>query len=387
MLTTQELARLEQARRGQKALSVYLDGAPADLPGQPPRRYELDQLVRRQRDALGDAPREERAAFEACVARLRDRLAALEGAEGAEGAPGWVGFFPAAGDDHVEALPARTPTLVAWGDGARIAPYVRALKQHRPAIVVTADARAATIRLYARGALEIVDRLHATPGHEGPPHMGYPPRAGFHTGTRGGTGADDEDRERRTAYARMRRELVHRVEALAGSRAWIFVAGTGRVVAGIIDALPERLRGRARRLAGVDAHAGEARLRLAAEQAASAASREHDLERVTALLEASMAGGRGVAGARATFAALRAWAVEGLYFSSTFLQRHPARAEALLRLALAQAADVEHVAGAAADRLDASGGVGAALRFQPARRGSAVVGVEGVTPAPLAGTG
>ena len=374
MLTKQELAHLADTLRGQKVLSVYLDGTPGSFPAQSTTPQELDGLLAREREALRDASHEEREAFDACVRSLHARLADHEESSGA---PGWVGLFPVRGDAHVEKLPCRMPTLVAWAEGARIAPYVRALKQHRPAIVVTADSRGATIRVYVRGTLEIVETLHTAPIDERPPHMGYPPRAGFHTGTRGGTGADEEDHERRVAFERMRRDMIRQVDVLAGARAWIFVGGIAPIVAGIIDALPERLRARARRLTGLDVHSSEARIRAAAEHAASAASEEHDVELVVALLDASAAGTQGASGPRATIDALEACAVECLFFTSAFMLRHPTRTETLVRLALAQSADVEHVAGQAADRLDAAGGVGATLRFVPARRVSAVAGGVG----------
>lgn len=374
MFTRQDLARLEQALGGMKVLSVYVDGSAADPALREARSRALLRLVAHERDARRGASREELEAFDACVRRLQASLASP--AE-APSAPGWVGFFPARGDAHVEALPVRPPTMVAWDDGPRIAPYVRALKQHRPAIVVVVGAQAASIQVYVRGTLSVVEKLHVEPTHVAGTHTGRPPRMGFHPGAHGSTGADEHDRERHAAFERMRRQLVSQVEVLAGERAWILVGGSGPVPSTVIEALPARMRARARRIAGVDARTSQARLRAAVERAVSAATQEHDDARVLELLDARDAGGRGIAGAPDALGALRLHAVDCLLFTGAFLEREPARAESLVRLALAQGAEVEHVSGAAAERLDAAGGVAARLRFTPAPAETALAMANG----------
>jgi stalled ribosome rescue protein Dom34 len=200
---------------------------------------------------------------------------------------------------------------------------------------------------------------------------------GFHNGTRGGTGADEYDRERRAAFERMRRELIARLEVLAGERAWVFVGGSGPIPATVIDALPARLRARARRISGVDGRMGRAALRAAVERTVAEASREQDEARVRELLEGRDAGRRGVTGAMAALGALQVHAVDSLLLTGDFIDREPERAESLVRQALAQGAEVEQVSGPAAERLDATGGVAAHLRFATASGGMALAAANG----------
>lgn len=365
MLTRNALAQLERSLRGTRVLSVYLDRSTQDFANRDAWRLTLDNLIDEQRDALGaHASHEERAAFDACVARLRERLAEPEPVAAP---PGWVGLFPAAGEPYVEALPVQMPTLVAWGDGARVAPCIRALKQHIPAIVAIVDSREADLYVYARGTLERADRIRATVRGFDAAHMGNPPRQGFHTGTRGTAGADEAQTKRRAGTEALVRELVSQLEMLAGSRAWILVGGIPDVAAEVVNALPERLLQRARKLRGVDVHASVAEIEEAAEHVATAASRERDLAHVLDLIDREAASGRGVSGYQRTREALAEHAGDTLFMTGRFIGEHAAEAEELARLAFAEAADLEYVSAAAAERLDQAGGVGALLRFVPVR--------------------
>jgi hypothetical protein len=56
--------------------------------------------------------------------------------------------------------------------------------------------------------------------------------------------------------------------------------------------------------------------------------------------------------------------VRDLYITHRYLEDHPAEAEAAVRSAIDQAASVEEVSGAAAEQLDAHGGMAARLRYR-----------------------
>lgn len=361
MLTLLELVQLERSYRTGKALTVYLDGRSPDPAQRTAWRRALNHALAEVRDTLHDAPHAEREAFARCVEEMEESLAEHDGALRARG---WVGFFPEEGVAHTEALPVDVPLIVAWGDGIRVAPYIRALKQHQPAIVALVDSRMARIHRLAHGVLEEVETLRAH-AHVGPAtHMGYPPRQGFHTGTRGSTGSDVSDRELRAATADMLRTLADRLTTLAGSDGWILVAGIPEVVGDAMSAMPIRLERRVRRLHNLDVHASRAQIAAAAESGAREARREYDLARVTDLLERHAAGGHGVAGLPLTLEALHEHAVEALYFTGEFLATHAAGAELLVRAAFEQRVRPEYVSGPAATRLDdEAGGVGASLRF------------------------
>ena len=370
MLTLLELVQLERSYRSGKALTVYLDGRSPDPAQKTAWRRALNHAVAEVRDTLHDAPHGEREAFARCVEAMEESLADLDGALRARG---WVGFFPEEGVAHTEALPVDVPMIVAWGSGIRVAPYLRALKQHQPAIVALVDSRMARVHRYAHGALEEIETLRAH-AHVGPAdHMGYPPRQGFHTGTRGTTGSDTSDRELRAATADMLRTLADRVATLAGSDGWILLAGIPEMVSDAISVMPIRLERRVRRLEHLDIHATRAQIAEAAEAGAREARRECDLARVTDLLERYAAGGHGVAGFPLTLEALHEHAVEMLYFTGQFLEVHAAGAEVLVRAAFEQRVRPEYVSGPAATRLDdEAGGVGASLRFVSMRTRPAV---------------
>lgn len=375
MLTHNALAQLERSLRATRVLSVYLDRTAHDPASRDLWRQQLDQLVIHAREGLSGSHAEQ-AGFERCVDRLYQHLGSDEMAPRS---PGWVGLFPMTGEPYVAAVPVQMPTLVAWEEGARIAPFIRALKQHIPAIVAIATSREARIYIYAGGTIEAAGTIYEPRRSSAFDHMGDPPHGRFHQGTHGAPGTEVGAAKDLAATEAMVRELSGELETLAGSRAWILIDGSPDVAAEVLAALPERLRRRAHRLRGVDVHSTEAELRDAAEHVATAASRERDLELVLELLDREAAGGRGVSGRVGTLEALHEHAVDRLFITGKFIREHAGDAEALVRLAFEQRADLEYVSAAAAARLDDAGGVGALLRFVPARGQPA--------PAELAGAG
>ena len=365
MLSLTELARTERPLRSAKALSVYLDGAVEDPAVRAAWRQELHHRLARERQALARAAHDEREALERCAAQLDRRLA---GFDGALGAPGWFGFFTPEGEVHADVLPVRMPNLVAWGEGLRIGPYIRALKQLRPAIVAVVDARRARIYEYARGGVQEVETIHAHARTSPPQHMGAPPRQGFHMGTHGTAGTDAAERALRAGTQAMLRQLVARLEVLAGAESWIFVGGIPEVTAATMRLVPDRLHDRAQRIGGLDVHATRAQIAAAVEEATTEASRARDLTLVRVLLSRRAGDGRAVAGVHDTRKAVRAHTAKCLFFTGAFVHDQAPACESFLRHALEDDVELEFVSGAAADALDEVGGVGALLRFAPVAR-------------------
>jgi hypothetical protein len=365
MLTWQELVELERSLPQQKVLSVYLDGTVRDPAARAAWRRILRNGLTRTRDALRDAPHAEREAFDACVAQLEK---AVGPDEVALGSPGWMGFFAAGAEPRVARLPVAVESQVAWGDGLRIAPALGASVAHAPAALALVDARVARIYRLGEEALELLETQRAE-AHVGPAeHMGYPPRVGFHTGTRGTAATDEAQRELRAGTEAMLREVAHRLEGIAGRGGCILLGGIPETVAELERSLSERGRERAHRIAGVDVHATPAQLTAMAIAERHVAEQEGALQRVLAVLDRGAAGGKGALGLEATAEALAERAVERVLVTPRFITDHPAEMEAVLRESFAQAAGVELMTGAAAGRLDADGGgVAARLRFVPAR--------------------
>lgn len=374
MLRQSELVALERSLRGTRTLSVYLNGESTDPARRHVWRATLDEEIVGLRASLREAPHAEREAFDRSVERLRGLLAPLTGPLGS---PGYAAFVT---DDEVvyaEALPLPMAPTLAWGNGIRIAPYVRALKQLRPAIVAVVDSRRARLYRYERATLDPVETIR---GHAkvGPiaRSRGGGGRAGFHQPTRGQTGADEADRVLREGTARLMRETADRIAKLAGEDGWVIVGGTKKAAHALQRALPETLAPRALISTSLHLSASENDIARAAEEGARTLRRDADLAAVAQVIERRTGDQRGVVGLEPTLRALRERAVGELYFTPAVLASHPADAEEAVEEALDQGALVEEVSGEAATRLDAAGdGIGATLRFVP---------LEGTTPVPTA---
>lgn len=361
MLSHSELLELDRSLRGSRVLSVYIDGNAPDPAKRAVWRRRLENSITDLRRSLESAPHAEREAFEQCVRLLWQRLATIRGAIRA---PGFVAFIAEDGVRYADVLPSPTPTLVAWETGARVAPYVRALKQQRPVIIAMVDHRRARLYRYRFGALEELETLRAR-AHVGPmERMEGRPSSLFHPGTRGATGADEADRVLRSGHERMLSELAGRLVALAGEDGWIVIGGTPQPAKAAARALPAQIAPRSQVMPSLELRSTRAEIARAAARGASLLRGARDREQVAELIDRAAAGGAGTAGVEPTLDALHAGAVEALFFSQRFLEQHAAEAEAAIREAFDQDASVEEVTGTAATRLDAeAGGMAARLRF------------------------
>lgn len=366
MLTWQELVEHERSLPPQKVLTVYLDGTVRDPAARTAWRRVLRNEVARVRETLGDAPRAEREAFDSCVTQLE---AAVGPGEATLGSPGWMGLFAAGAEPRVARLPVPVASQVTWGEGFRVAPSLGAAITHPPAALALVDARMARIYRLRADALELVE-THRAEAHVGPAeHMGYPPRVGFHTGTRGTAGTDEAQRELRAGTEAMLREVSHRLEAIAGRSGSILLGGIPETVAELERSLSTRGRERAHRIAGVDVHATPAQLAAMAIAECNVAAQDGARGRVLDVIDRGAAGGKATLGLEATAEALAERAVERVLVTPRFIEDHPEEMEGILREAFGEAAGVELVTGAAGTRLDAdAGGVAARLRFIPVRQ-------------------
>jgi hypothetical protein len=374
MLTLQQLVTLHRALRRTPVLSVYIDGSAADPAIQRSWRVQLDRGLADLRRWLEGSSHDERKQFEACAGLLDD---AIRGFGGSIRAPGWAAFITADGIQDAQALPAPMPTLAVWSTGPCVAPYIRALKEGRPVVVVLADARKATLFRYRLGKLDLVATVHAHHAIDHPEHMGAAPRAGFHTGTRGRAGHDAAQRSLLTGRDRMLAETVSRASELAGADGSILLGGIKRVVARLAERLGPMAPGRVLELKALDVHASGADVASAARDGASALRNGHDERRIAEIEDAAGAHGLGIVGPADARLALSQGSVRELYVTRRYLEDHAAEAEDAVRAALDQDAVVEEASGAAAERLDSRGGMAAALRFHlVAAEGRELVGAE-----------
>ena len=360
MLTYPELVSLSHLLRDERVLSVYLDGSAADPASRSAWHVQLDNSLKDLRRWLEGASHDERTGFEHCVELLEAQLARFQGAVGS---PGWVAFITVNGVRDAEHLPAPTPTLAVWSTGICMAPYIRALKQTRPVVVVVADARKARVYKYATGVLWPPETIHAHAVTEPPSHMGDAPRLGFHAGTRGTTGHDAAQHALRAGTDRMVAEVVRRSREMAGHDGWIVAGGIPEVSAQIVRAVDRFAPQRALHIESLDIHATDAQVTAAAERGASQLRDQTDLRHVLEIVEAAEDEGTVARGPAATRQALEQARVRELYLTPQYVEDQLSDAEEAVRAAIAQGAAVEEVSRDVARRLDEFGGMGARLRY------------------------
>jgi len=363
MLNFSQLVALDHSLRGARVLSVYLDGTASDPAQQRTWRVQLDHSLDDLRAWLAGSPHTEREGFERCVRLLDHELEAFTGNVGAHG---WAAFITADRVHEASLLPVPMPTQAVWSTGMSVAPYMRALKEIRPVAVVLVDSKRADVHRYYRGMLERIETLHAHHTVMQPAHMGDPPRLGFHSGTRGDTGHDEAQRSLLVGTNRMLADAAECALRVAGAEGWIVAGGIPKVGRQLAERLSSRARGRVLNVESLDIHASEADLAEAARVAASTLRNALDAARIAEIADRGEATGLGALGPAATRQTLDQRRVRELYVTHRYLEDHAAHAEDAVRSAIDQGAVVEEVSGAAAEQLDAHGGMAARLRYRVA---------------------
>ena len=362
MLTLPQLVQLARTLGDQRVLSVYVHGAAEDPAARLVWRTDLDRSLRDLRRWLVGSPHEEREAFERSVNRLDEVLAPF--ARGMP-SPGWAGFVVNGVMRRAEALPVAMPTLATWSTGMCVAPYIHALKETRPVLVILIDARRVRVYRYANGKLAAVETVHAHAIIGAPTHMGHVQRAGFHPGVRGETARDAVQRAHAAGTERMLREAERVVAGQRTLESAIVVGGTDRLVSRFRAFLGASGSDHVLQLESLHADASEAEITEAAKSGGSALRDAADLRRLVEIISGDMSRGGGTVGPAATYRALERFTVRELYITSQFVEDHAAEAEDAVRQALDQGASVEQVSRFAAAALDAHGGMAALLRYPP----------------------
>jgi hypothetical protein len=361
MLNFSQLVALEHSLRGTRVLSVYLDGTASDPAQQRAWRVQLDHSLDDLRVWLKESPHAEREDFEECVRLLDHELEAFTGNVGAHG---WAAFITADRVHEASLLPVPMPTQAVWSTGMSIAPYVRELKENRPVAIVLLDAKRANVHRYHVGKLERIETLHAYHTVMQPAHMGDAPRLGFHSGTRGATGHDEAQESMLAGTNRMLAEVAERAMHVAGADGWIVTGGIPKIGRQLAERLSPRAPGRVLNVESLDIHASEADLAEAARVGASTLRNAMDAARIAEITDSGGATGLGALGPAATRETLEQLRVRDLYVTHRYLENHAAEAENAVRSAIDQGATVEEVSGAAAEQLDAHGGMAARLRYR-----------------------
>lgn len=360
MLSRDGLVALHRDLREDKVLSVYVRGGRTD----PAERRAWSTALER---ALAEEGRRIEAelpadldAFDAARAIIEEALA---GRMAFLRARGWVGFATATELVHAADVPVPMPDVVRWEKGARIAPYVRALKQSRPVVAAVADRRRVRIFVYRDGEVEERVDLFADRDFGDLADSVSSKRAGRFSGVRGATGTDVAHRLLDLGAERLQVEIIDELEELAGHDGFVVLGGTTEVV----TALARRaVRFDDRWLPRPSMHLAMtlAEARDEMEDAASELTRraQHDL--LGEVLDAARSGGRGALGIQATTEAVDAGRVDTLLVTPGFREREADLADRLAGAAFDYGGDVEELSGAGAALLDEEGeGVAARLRY------------------------
>lgn len=360
MLTYDELTNLEHSLADERILSVYLNGEEKDPAKRRRWRIDLRNALDEIESRLDGASHDEREGFRSAREALQDRLTSIRGLIKA---PGWAAFFAPDREHYFGPVPARVTTMAQWQNGPCLTPFVRALKEARPVVVLVSDSRRTRIYKYVERKAELIDTIDAVVRVDQPYHMSKPPKQGFHMGQRGLTGADAVQRDAQEGTAHMLAEVAEKAMKLAGLDAWIVAGGIPNVALAALDQLPKEVAPRAIHAAGLDIHATKSHVADAARHYASELRDKIDLQHVNEALEGAASDGLGTVGAVDTTRALEQGRVRDVFLTPDFTHTHPEAAETAVRRALDSRAQVELVSGEAAMHLDAVGGIAARLRY------------------------
>lgn len=362
MLTRERLVELLQELRAQDVLSVYVDADLKDPAQRDTWRVHLEgeiSRLRRARERENDA---DLAAFDHAWERIRRELDAGEHASMAK--RGWVAFATSDRLWHAGGVPAHMPNLVAWQRGIRAAPYVRALKQERPVLVVLVDARRARVFEHVEGSITEVEGLIADSDVGDLSDVGMHKGSARASGVRGVTSTDQGQRLRDVAAERLRKELADLIGTRSVDDGIVVLGGADEVVKRLLPLLPRSLAGRVAVRPSLHLEMSVAEVREEIRSAAGDLSEAGHLALVAAVVDAARAGGKGALGHEDTGKALEGRQVDTLLLSRSYIQAHPEAADQAVSLAFSQGAAVEELSGEAGERLDVEGyGVAARLRF------------------------
>lgn len=359
MTSWNELLRFTRAHQGELTLSVYIAAAPADPSERQSWFVRLRQQLNHISDGLDAQAHEEREAFARCVAKLFDRLPA-QGTMPRDHS--WAFFAAAGGDDLMLELAPGVETSVHWGLGARVVPFLR-VAEPEEALVVQVDRISSQLSRFANGEFDDSVTLEAEPIDEVGPFMSAPARTGFHGGTRGRTGADEAQRQRRESTDRLLSDTVRRIGTMAEFRMPVLIGGAPESAVRVLESLPVALADRsilATDLRMGTPHEYRDEIRSALHQLHS---RQQE-ERIAALRDLALAGGSAVIGYEDSERAAQMGAIAELIFTDEAWHQHPAEIEALVRRALVDGAEVEFAEPGAVRAMDGTAdGVIAGLRF------------------------
>jgi hypothetical protein len=361
MLTRRDLADFSRAHENDMVLSVYLAREGSDPGNRGAWRLRLAGALGSLRDCVEHEAPADLPVFDHASEQVAARLVDFGRVLPHEG---WSAF--ATGDRlwHAEGLPFPPAELVRWRQGIYAAPYVRALKTARPVILALLDHWRAHIYEYQEGALsaEAVELATDPRADVDADDIGMSKRASTTSGRGGETRTDYAQHLLERNAKALRKQVVGALLERAGDAAGVVLGGTGKAIKAARKDLEDKLAGRMVEKPELSFDSTHEELSEVVGRAAS----ELTQTRQARLLETCCASGaKGSMGWNQTYRALAAGAVDTLLLARALIESCPDDAERLVRLALAQGADVEELGEELGDKLFAEAdGVAARLRYR-----------------------
>ena len=358
MLTRHDLAGLSRTHEDDLVLSVYIARDGSDPGNRAGWKLHLDSALGAIRAGLEKEAPGDLAAFDEASTHV---VSGLEAFGRVLPYQGWSAFATAEGVFHAEGLPFAPPDLVRWRQGMYAAPYVRTLESVRPVTLVLLDRWHARVFTYEAGRLSEAVELQAERSVD-EADVGMSKRASATSGRRGGTRADHTQFMLDEEAKRLGRLIVEEVFRRAGDAGGVILGGMPRAISALRTDLEEKLAGRIIEAPALSFHSTDADIATAAAAAASELTGARQARLLEACTEAPELGSTGW---NRTYRALAAGAVDTLLVARGLIRSSPDDAERLVRLALAQGAEVEELGDELGARLMATAeGVAARLRFR-----------------------
>ncbi|HET9947720.1 MAG TPA: hypothetical protein VFQ22_02225 [Longimicrobiales bacterium] len=358
MLTRRALSELSKSHEHDLVLSVYLARKNADPGDRGAWRLRLEAALAEIAKSLEERAPGELAAFESARGHLTSALDRVGRVLPAEG---WAAFASEEGLIHACELAFAPREIARWRRGLYVTPYLRAFKDERPVGLALVDHWHARIYSYEEGRLTLRDELSADRTAVDASDVGVSKRPATSTGVRGATRTDYARRIVGENAKRLRRQIAERLSALIGDHGGVVLGGTERAVSALRSELERSMDGRIIEAPEISFDSTIDELTAAVAERAS----ELTTMRQARLLEAC-AGERGARGWNDTYRGLTSAAVDTLLIARPWLEASPDDAEQLVRMALAQGAEVEELGNELGLRLAEDGGVASRLRFRPA---------------------
>jgi len=373
MLTRDQLADLYRGLQQEKVLTVYVDGVGKDPAGRRVWWRRLAQELEREEHRRNFVDSEDKEAFEAARERV---LKDLEGFDSFLPGKGYVAFATPTELRHAESLPVQVPNLVRWESGARVAPYIRGLKQLRPMVTALVDGRRGRVFLYKEAELtEVADlRSDTFMGDLGDPASSR--RASKHSGTRGETATDAAQKYLEVGTERMLKEVKELVSELAASDGFVLLGGDQEALSTLKRLMSNSMDARILENSSLWLEMSQAEVKSATAEAASALSKRRQEALLAQVMEQAYSRGNGCLGGINTVQALDNGSVDILILSRSFVDANPDYADQCVHLAFEQGAEVRVFGSATSPRLDeVGGGIGARLRYRPGALEEVAAGV------------